>query len=78
VQKNFLIYPNPAQESIIVKTQDDETFIELFNVLGEKVYSTKVSSNNFLIDISEFKNGLYTAVFSSKLNYDVVKLMIAH
>ena len=49
------IYPNPTTSSLMVETSSDLKIATVYNVLGQKVFS----SNSKLIDVSSLNNGMY-------------------
>ena len=55
------VFPNPATNNITVSnTIDTLSSIEIYNVIGSKVWSNeRVNSNQLLIDISHLKSGVY-------------------
>lgn len=56
---NFSIYPNPTTDNINIVSNSNEKFsLNIFNSLGEKVYSVKATSN-FKLETSNFTSGLY-------------------
>lgn len=57
---SWSVYPNPAVNTVAVKDAVVGSTIEIFNNLGQLVYSEIVRSNNVTINISEFNNGIYT------------------
>lgn len=53
------IYPNPAKDFIRIETANpDPVQVEIFNVVGQKVY-TSIHSGNARIDVSQFEKGAY-------------------
>jgi parallel beta-helix repeat protein len=57
--KTIKIYPNPAQNSVIIEELKDHVEIELYDVLGKKVHSQKADGSEVWIDISKLSNGSY-------------------
>lgn len=58
------IYPNPSNGVFTMVTKKEVlramSNIEVYNVLGEKVYSQFISSNSqFTLDLSSQPNGIY-------------------
>jgi len=56
------VYPNPAQNSLIVSTNNNistNTFYVLIDAQGKKLIALKAEPNNTLIDVSNIGNGLY-------------------
>ncbi|MCQ2308622.1 MAG: C25 family cysteine peptidase [Bacteroidales bacterium] len=72
---NIAIYPNPARENIIVKSDDIQT-VEIFNTVGMKLYSQETDANELNINISELTSGIYfVKIIDSKNNSVVTKFV---
>ncbi len=56
---SFLIMPNPATDAIEVSSEAIVGSISIFNILGEKIYSSNINSNLANIDVSIFRKGTY-------------------
>jgi len=59
----FRLFPNPTHSKLKFKSSIAIHKIELFNTLGQKLMATKFDEFQGVIDISQFSNGLYVAVF---------------
>ena len=55
----FKMYPNPTNGNKILFNVSENVQIQIYNVLGKKVLSTKLSVNNNSIDINALSNGVY-------------------
>ncbi|MBA3704483.1 MAG: T9SS type A sorting domain-containing protein [Bacteroidetes bacterium] len=55
----FTIYPNPADEFVMIENIEMDSKIELYDVLGQKIFHQIVNDHTIKIDISEFKKGIY-------------------
>jgi len=63
-QEAVNVYPNPSNGVFTIQTKSEELrgkSIEVYNVLGEKVYSNYqiTKSSNYQIDLSFQPNGVY-------------------
>jgi uncharacterized repeat protein (TIGR03803 family) len=58
---NIDVYPNPNRGRFTVDLHNagQKTQLEIFNALGEKIYMTKLNSDNEQIDLSEQASGIY-------------------
>ncbi len=66
------IYPNPSKGIFQIKNDGLEiSAIEIYNLLGEKIYSSnKTSSSNFTIDISNQSKGIYfVKIYAGEKSY---------
>ena len=60
------IYPNPADEAIIIDTESSETFmIRIFDYGGKLVFEKQTGTNKTKIDISYLTQGLYIIELSN-------------
>jgi hypothetical protein len=54
------LYPNPASNHLTLQFDVVATrSVEIYNLLGEKLYSSKVNTTNLNIDIQPLKTGVY-------------------
>ncbi|MFI5172552.1 MAG: T9SS type A sorting domain-containing protein, partial [Chitinophagales bacterium] len=81
IQKQFTIYPNPAQDFIFISgavSDENKLEVAIYNLIGEKV----VEQNNVLLDtkilLPELKNGIYEVVFKNKTTIVTEKLIVMH
>jgi Secretion system C-terminal sorting domain len=52
------IYPSPANNILNISYNDMQK-VEVYNIVGQKIYSKEVSSNNTTINTTNFENGTY-------------------
>ncbi|MBV6460460.1 MAG: hypothetical protein HJHJAOHD_00575 [Flavobacteriales bacterium] len=58
--QGLTIYPNPANESINITAEKEvEMLVELYNLLGQQVYSGKQKSRQTSVNTALFPSGLY-------------------
>ena len=74
----FNAYPNPVKgNSLTVTTSSTEAkTVNIFNVLGRKVFSQRFSSMNKIMDISGISSGVYIMKVSEGNNIATKKLII--
>lgn len=53
------IFPNPSNGMFSVKSETKISRIEIVNILGERIYSTQINSEEADIDLSEQQKGIY-------------------
>jgi len=72
------IFPNPAQNHITIKNNNEEPMdIKIMDVLGNVLYEQNKLINTTSIDISHLVNGTYFILLSGK-NYSVNKKLIVY
>ncbi len=75
INKNeILIYPNPAKESVWIKSDVEMYKVEVWNVTGGLAYLKETNGKQTHINVSELKSGLYivriytaSGVYSKKI-----------
>jgi hypothetical protein len=76
------IYPNPANEEISIDfgiTDHTGSTVTLINMLGQTVYSTKVSSNIVTINSRSFAPGVYSVLCTSSYGSNSIgKVVVSH
>lgn len=81
VKAEISIYPNPTNDILnfkFSKELNQETQIDIFNILGRKLISKEIDKNEsqFLINISNFNKGIYIVRISNsefKNHYKIIK-----
>ncbi|HEX8517869.1 MAG TPA: T9SS type A sorting domain-containing protein [Bacteroidia bacterium] len=59
-ENSFSVYPNPCSGILTCNFKSaDQTMIQLYNALGEKVFEKTVTSEQVQIDLSGYKKGIY-------------------
>ena len=59
LNNNIHIYPNPAQDFVFIDNASIDDNINVFNVVGKRVMSFKIETENQQVDITELKSGIY-------------------
>jgi len=73
---DLVFYPNPAQDKISLRTNLHDFKIELFNVLGAKVFSESSLSNTVNFNFGNLKSGVYLAKITSGKKATIKKIVI--
>ncbi|MBS4013423.1 MAG: choice-of-anchor J domain-containing protein [Bacteroidetes bacterium] len=55
----FVVYPNPARDIINVVSGSQINNVRVFDLSGRLVFSQSYNANQVVLDINNFKNGLY-------------------
>jgi hypothetical protein len=77
-QSNIFMYPNPSKGTFTIQVPDNEKYsvAEIFNIAGERVYTTLLTDKNTLVDLSTMPGGTYLISLQSpnctKFNRDIV------
>jgi len=80
---SILVYPNPANDVIEIKSQNNFTeklIINIYDVVGKKIMSRVSLSNNTKINCEDFAKGLYiihvTEIQNKSAKTSVVKIIV--
>ncbi len=57
-RKDFIVYPNPANDVLFLKTEEPASLYQIYNAMGKFVDGGEVSQNN-QIKISNLRGGIY-------------------
>ena len=72
----FSAYPNPTNDNWVIKTQKTNiSSIKVFDIQGKKVISILPNSDEFVIDGSRLKRGLYFARIKTDSGSKLIKLI---
>ncbi|MGC4039320.1 MAG: T9SS type A sorting domain-containing protein [Flavobacterium sp.] len=72
---NFSFYPNPVKNVLNLSYDKEISGVEVFNLLGQKVISNKLNTNNAQIDMSNLANGAYMVKVTSDNQVKTVKVI---
>ncbi len=73
-QLPFVYYPNPAQDSINIKSINPVEIVEIYNMLGQLVKTQKTNNNQVIVDISALSAGQYLMKVATGQTYNTVKI----
>ncbi|NNF01982.1 MAG: T9SS type A sorting domain-containing protein [Bacteroidia bacterium] len=77
---SYSVYPNPADTrlKVILDPSKNKT-IEIYNIIGDKVWSQQAGSRETVIDVSDFQNGVYFLnIYSKGEVINTEKVIINH
>jgi hypothetical protein len=72
---NFSFYPNPTNDIVNITSTESIDSIIIYNLLGQKIFSKEINSNEFRLDISNQPTGTYIAKINSKRKSESIKLI---
>ncbi len=80
---NFYIYPNPTSTLLHIESELQAyppTLVKIYNQNGKLIYqySEPFTPNNFIVDLSSFRSGIYFIELHSKEATETHKLIIIH
>lgn len=74
---NLTLYPNPTSGILNINTIEVKSSVEIFNVIGEKVYSNTIVKGNNVIDLSSLSNGAYFVKINSNNQITTKKVILS-
>lgn len=79
-KQSVTLYPNPAKDILYVSInkRDVRVRISIFDILGKKILSKSLTSNESKIDISNLKKGIYLAQFENSELVSYTQKLIIH
>ena len=73
---DFSIYPNPVSNQMNITSATEMTQVEIFNQLGQRVYSQVVKNTYFNLNTSEFNSGVYYVRITTDQGVATEKVMV--
>jgi len=64
-ESKFEYYPNPVKNTLNLSYNQEISNVEIFNLMGQKVSSQAINSNQGQVDMSNLSNGVYLVKVSS-------------
>ena len=74
LDNTFSIYPNPTNSKVNIKSENKFEEVEIYNVLGQKILSSKISDNQE-IDMGLLRSGTYFLKLKSETLIKNVKII---
>ena len=77
---SFNVYPSPANESFIIENGfGKNSYVEIYNVLGQMVKHVASDNNRISVNCSTWKNGYYVCrLYNDGKAEKTVKIVVAH
>ncbi len=73
---SYNLYPNPASGIFTIESMSEKTFLEVFNILGEKVFVILIENPQSVIDLQHYPKGIYTIkIYDEYGNIDCRKVI---
>jgi hypothetical protein len=69
------VYPNPAKDKVRIVITLDST-LEIYNMMGRKVYENIVPCNSFDVDVSDWSKGAYLVKIDDADNVSACKFIV--
>jgi photosystem II stability/assembly factor-like uncharacterized protein len=72
------IYPNPTSGQFAIKSNGNQNgyMVEIYNVVGEKIYQSVLSNSQNIINLSSQPDGMYFVYLKSNEGVEVGKVMV--
>ena len=69
------LYPNPANNRLTVEMESQFSTIEITNILGQAIYKADLTENQALIDLSNYRAGMYYVKLQSNNGMVIKKFL---
>jgi hypothetical protein len=71
-------YPIPAKDSFTISglNSGDKRQIKIINMLGETLKNIETSQDNYIVDTSNIRSGIYIVIISSERNETIMKRVL--
>ena len=70
------VYPNPAQDQVVLASSFKMEKVEIFNMVGQKVYETSVSGISTTVNVSNFAQGTYLVKMFTEAGLATKKIVV--
>jgi hypothetical protein len=77
-QVQVVVYPNPANDKLLITGSFENAQVQLFTMSGRLVYQSVKEAKQTLIDVSRFENGVYILKVISQKGVVPKKVSISH
>ena len=74
-EKSFSLYPNPVTNTFYINLSETAT-LDIYDVLGKRVLSKKLTANTNTIDVGFLKSGVYILRITQEYSKTVTKRLI--
>jgi len=75
--EGFKVYPNPVKDALYVNTLNaNAKTVELFSIIGKRVYANKTNATNFNVNVSKLNSGLYILKVSDGTHTSIQKVVV--
>jgi len=69
------LFPNPAHQFLNIQSTSDLVSVQVFNTVGQTVYSSKASGNAMQINTQSLESGLYIVQIQTENGFETRKFM---
>lgn len=71
------LYPNPAQQTLSIAA-DGIIRIEAFDLLGQSVFMQEIDSNSAVVNVSDWREGLYFVKVQTRSGWHIRPVSVVH
>lgn len=70
------VYPNPAKDQVTLASSFNMEKVEIFNMLGQKVYENTLNGNATTVNVADFNNGTYIVKIFTEAGLATKKIVV--
>jgi hypothetical protein len=72
-KKSLLVFANPVKDNLTVENIENDLSVQVFNMLGQKIYEGKSTDKKIKIDTQNFAIGQYILMIKGEKAYKFIK-----
>lgn len=73
--KIFEAYPNPVTNELYLEAKQEINSVVIYDILGQKIYSSQMEDFNYRIDMSSYSSGTYFVTVSVGNTQETIKVI---
>lgn len=75
IQRQFMIYPNPVNDQLFVKSQIQNYDVSIYSIQGQLIHYLSNQSGNIQVDYSGFASGIYLMTITAEDRTSTLKII---
>ncbi len=72
---SFSVYPNPVSDNLNIKSDKIISSMEIYNLIGHKVYDNTLGASEAQLDVSHLSSGVYLVKIISEKSSETLKII---
>lgn len=73
--EELIVYPNPVENILTLNANDQIEKVEIYNLLGKKLFSSSFNKKEVQIDVSQFSAGIYLVNINTSQSTKTYKII---
>ncbi|TVQ94382.1 MAG: DUF4623 domain-containing protein [Bacteroidetes bacterium] len=77
VMENFInLFPNPANSQVQITSDSNIMEVSVYNIAGQQIYRHSLETQNHIINLNDFNNGIYMVRILTREGMQTMKLQV--